>query len=178
MTILIGRFADFTQALKTIPDLASIGVGRHDISTVAQDSKGEYAKFLRTEAAEANGEEDSHIGIGAALGGIGGLLLGLAALSIPGIGPAIAAGPLAVALAGATIGTATGGLVGALNGLGVPEFEAKAYDEGIREGGTLLIARMSDDLLSLATEILREHHALQIDQFPHQMRYEGEAALS
>lgn len=63
-----------------------------------------------------------------------GWLAGIGALAIPGIGPFIAAGPIMAALGGAAVGTAAGGIVGALVGLGIPEFEAKRYDAKIREG--------------------------------------------
>jgi uncharacterized membrane protein len=90
----------------------------------------------------------------------------------------IASGPLAAAFAGATIGAATGGLIGALNGLGVPEFEAKAYDQGVREGSTLLTVRVADNLVSDAIAVMRQHHAVQVDQYPHKATPEEEATLS
>ena len=43
-----------------------------------------------------------------------GLLAGIGALAIPGVGPIIAAGPIMGALAGLGVGGAVGGLVGAL----------------------------------------------------------------
>lgn len=58
---------------------------------------------------------------GTALGGIGGLLVGLEVLVIPGVGPFLAAGTVATTLAGAGIGAAAGAIVGALTGLGIPE---------------------------------------------------------
>jgi hypothetical protein len=153
----------------------SLGVAQQDISTVAQDSNGEYAKFLR---AEANTDSGSHVGASVAVGSIGGLVLGLAALSIPGLGPVIAAGPLAAAFAGAAIGAATGSLVGALNGSGVPEFEAKAYDQGIREGSTLVIVSATDDLVNHVIEVMRQHYAVWIDQYQHKATHGEEATLS
>ena len=47
----------------------------------------------------------------------------------------VIAGPLAAGLAGAGAGAATGGLVGALTGTGVPEDEAKIYENEIKDGG-------------------------------------------
>ena len=58
-----------------------------------------------------------------------GLLAGIGALAIPGVGPFIAAGPIMAALSGMAVGAATGGVVGGLIGLGIPEIEAKRYDE-------------------------------------------------
>jgi hypothetical protein len=61
------------------------------------------------------------------VGGALGLLAGIGALAIPGVGPLIAAGPIMAALAGLGVGGAVGGLVGALVGMGIPEYEAKRY---------------------------------------------------
>ena len=71
---------------------------------------------------------------GATTGGVAGeefllgLLAGIGALAIPGVGPFIAAGPIMAALSGAAVGATTGGLVGGFIGMGVPEFEAKRYE--------------------------------------------------
>lgn len=159
-TTVVGVFSDFTAALNTSPELASAGFTREDISIVAQDSKGEYAKFAN---AQTLPEPETGVGTGAAIGGIGGFLLGLAAFAIPGIGPIVAAGPLLTAFTGATLGALGGSLVGALNGLGVPEFEAKAYDQGVREGSTLVIVRTPEHLVTQATDIMRQHHAVRVD---------------
>src|SRR6202044_3463273 len=83
-------------------------------------------------------------GAGGALGGTVGLLAGIGALAIPGVGPFIAAGPLLAALSGAAAGAAVGGLGGALVGLGIPEIEAKTYEGKIR-GGNILIAVHTDN---------------------------------
>ena len=41
------------------------------------------------------------------------------------------------ALAGLGVGGAEGGMVGALVGLGIPEYEAKRYEGAVKDGGTL-----------------------------------------
>ena len=76
--------------------------------------------------------------LGGTIGGALGLLAGIGALAIPGIGPFIAAGPIMGALAGLGVGGAVGGLVGALVGMGIPEYEAKRYEGRLKEGGVLL----------------------------------------
>jgi hypothetical protein len=77
-------------------------------------------------------------GSGAVLGGALGLLAGIGALAIPGVGPLIAAGPIMAALAGVGVGGAVGGFTGALIGLGIPEYEAKRYEGHVKKGGILL----------------------------------------
>jgi hypothetical protein len=90
------------------------------------------------------------------LGGIGGLLVGLEALLIPGAGPFLAAGTIATTLAGAGIGAAAGGLVGVLTGLGIPEEEARAYGERVSQGEFLVIVDGSEDEINRAGSILRD----------------------
>jgi len=72
------------------------------------------------------------------IGGTLGLLAGIGALAIPGVGPLIAAGPIMATLAGVGAGGAVGGMVGALVGMGIPEYEAKRYEGAVKGGGTLL----------------------------------------
>jgi hypothetical protein len=75
---------------------------------------------------------------GGVIGGSLGLLAGIRALAIPGVGPLIAAGPIMASLAGLGIGRPVGGLVGALVGMGIPEYEAKRYEGAVKGAGTLL----------------------------------------
>lgn len=75
---------------------------------------------------------------GAVLGGTLGLLAGIGALAIPGLGPFIAAGPIMATLAGMGVGGTLGGVTGALVGLGIPEYEAKTYERRLQKGGILL----------------------------------------
>lgn len=78
---------------------------------------------------------------GAGLGSVAGLLVGLAGLTIPGVGPFLAAGPLAGALGGLLAGGATGGIIGALSTVGVPEEYAREYASSIEQGQTLVSIR-------------------------------------
>jgi len=59
-------------------------------------------------------------------------------LAIPGLGPFIAAGPIMAALAGAAGDGAAGGIIGALVGLGIPEYEAKRYAGRLKDENILL----------------------------------------
>lgn len=93
--------------------------------------------------------------LGAILGGLGGWLVGIGTLAIPGLGPFIAAGPLMAALSGAAVGGALGGIAGALIGMGIPEVEAKRYEAKVKEGGILIAVHADDrDWASRAKRIL------------------------
>ena len=101
------------------------------------DIKGtkDFAAEKETKAPEGTA---AGAGVGAVVGGTLGLLAGIGALAIPGVGPLIAAGPIMGALAGVGAGGAVGGLVGALVGMGIPEYEAKRYEGRVKEGGILV----------------------------------------
>ena len=76
-------------------------------------------------------------------------MAGVAGLAIPAIGPILAAGPIAAApggaLGGAGLRAHTGGLIGVLTDMGVPEHEARHYEDAVRQGKTLLTVRADDD---------------------------------
>jgi Protein of unknown function (DUF1269) len=80
-------------------------------------------------------------GIGAALGGTLGVFAALTGLVVPGIGALLIGGPLFGAFAGAT----AGGAVGVLVGLGIPEDEAKLYQDRLKKGGILLAIHASSE---------------------------------
>src|ERR1700743_24173 len=97
------------------------------------------------------------VGVGGAVGGTLGLLAGIGALAIPGVGPLIAAGPIMGALAGLGVGGAVGGMVGALVSLGIPEYEAKRYEGRVKDGGILLSVHCdTSEEISKAKDILKE----------------------
>ena len=99
------------------------------------------AQNARTDVQEPVGNETSvarNAAVGAGLGSVVGLLAGLAGLAIPGIGPFVAAGPLAALLSGLTTGGVAGGVIGALSSMGLPEEHARAYAAAIEQGHTLV----------------------------------------
>jgi hypothetical protein len=82
-----------------------------------------------------------------------GLLAGIGGSEIPGIGPVVAGGALTSTLAG--VGTAEGGLLGALVAMGIPAENARHFEQGFDRGGILLTVQ-SDGRLPLAREILSQ----------------------
>ncbi len=85
-------------------------------------------------------------------------------LAIPGIGPIVAAGPIAAALAGAGVGAVAGGLIGGLTGVGVPEDDASYYAESVRRGGALVTVRADDSRADEAASAMRDHGAVDIER--------------
>jgi hypothetical protein len=131
------------QAENIVLELKQTGFASDDISALLPDKRGtkDFAHEHNTKAPEgATAGGVAGLGLGAALG----WLAGVGALAIPGVGPFIAAGPIMAALGGAAVGTATGGVIGALVGLGIPEFEAKRYDAKVRSGNILISVHTED----------------------------------
>jgi hypothetical protein len=172
---VIGVFDTRTAAESVIDDLIKAGVERTEISILAR-----HEAQVPAGAGTATGvDEDTGTGgdtaKGAMVGGVGGLLLGLGALAIPGIGPVIAAGPLAAALTGAGIGAAGGAVVGALTDSGVPERDAQFYAERLNTGGTLVAVTCDDTLADPATEVMQRHGAKDVDE---KILHSGEATIT
>ena len=103
------------------------------------------------------------VGIGSAVGGIGGLLAGLGAFGIPGIGPVVGAGWLATTVLGAAAGGVAGGLIGALTEAGVEERHAHVYAEHLRRGGALVTARVEDAEVDAAAAILGQSGSVDVE---------------
>src|SRR5258706_618859 len=158
---VVGLFDNSNEAQQVVDDLTRIGVPRSDISIAR-------SKTTAGGSASTADDVDNDIGAGVAtgatpgavVGGAAGLIASLSALAIPGFGPVLAAGPIIATLTGAGIGAATGGLIGALVNVGVPEEEAEYYSEGVRRGGTLVSVRVNDELADRATDIMNRHHAI------------------
>jgi len=136
-TAAFGIYSDRARAEHAVDVLKTSGFRSTDVSVLFPDNVGtkDFAHEKHTKAPEGAATGAS---AGAVMGGALGWLAGIGALSIPGIGPFIAAGPIVAALAGVGAGGALGGVVGALAGMGIPEYEAKRYEGRIRKGGILL----------------------------------------
>ncbi|TPJ14366.1 hypothetical protein FJW04_17925 [Mesorhizobium sp. B2-7-3] len=155
MTVVIGLFDNHEDANQAVGELGEAGVALSDISIVAGGANGWYADH-RSQAAE---DAAAGAAIGGLVGGAAGLLAGFGIMVIPGLGPVVAAGWLAATAAGAIGGGAaagvTGGIIGAMTSSGVPESDAGVYAEGIRQGGTLVVAKVRNQLVPNAKQILR-----------------------
>lgn len=94
---------------------------------------------------------------GGILGGSLGLLAGIGALSIPGLGAFIAAGPIMAALSGSAVGGSLGLLIGAIIGAGIPEYEAKKYQDGLKKGNILIsVHTNSGEQITQAKDIMKK----------------------
>ena len=142
---LAGLINDENRMQRAIDELLKAGVDRSEIGLVAPEVRRESERVL------------SGTRKGLAAGAAAGMLLGGVAMLVPGIGPALVAGPL---LAVPVLGTLVGGLVGALTASGIAESDAHFYAEGVRRGGALLTVRVDSPQQARRVErILRENDA-------------------
>lgn len=135
MNTIIGIFDDPTTARRALEELRDGPLMLEDVSIISRDSSAAGAS-----------SEDVSAGEGAAVGAVWGGLVGLAALLIPGVGPFVAFGALGAALTGAVTGAVVGGISAALIDFsGIPEGEARGYEEEVRGGKTLVAVKAHDE---------------------------------
>ena len=158
-TAVYAMFTDRTHVETGVDALLANGFRKEDISILVADNVGtkDFAHELHSKAPEG---ATAGAGAGVVLGGTLGLLVGLGALAIPGLGPFLAAGPLMAALAGAGAAGVAGGMIGALVGLGMPEYEAKRYEGMLKQGRVLLSVHCDDsDWARRAKQVLENSGA-------------------
>lgn len=159
-------FDSYSDAAAAVRDLEAAGFSHDDVSLIANRPEGDD-----TSAADTNGVGETGAGTGAGtgatlgtiVGGGAGLLAGIGALAIPGLGPIVAAGWLVAAVTGAGAGAAAGGLLGALTQAGVGEEHANVYAEGVRRGGNLVTVRTDESRAAEAEAIMARHNAVDTD---------------
>jgi len=161
-TAVFGIYQDRRQAEGAVDALIADHFRTEDISVLLPENVGtkDFAHEKNTKAPEGAA---AGAGTGAVVGGTLGLLAGIGALAIPGLGPFIAAGPIMGALAGAGTGGVVGGMIGALVGMGIPEYEAKRYEGMIKEGRILLSVHCDNsDWVKRAKDVLERTGARDI----------------
>jgi len=155
-TAVFGIYRTSDDAERAVEALIGAGFASGDISVLLPDTRSsrEFAHQKETKAPEGTA---AGVTAGGVIGGALGVLAGVGALAIPGLGPFIAAGPNMAGLAGLGVGGAVGGLLGALIGMGIPEYEAKRYEGRVRDGGNLLSVHCDTaKQVRAAKELLKE----------------------
>src|SRR5690349_17933224 len=155
-TAAYGIYRTRELAETAVDRLLAAGFRNEDISVLLPGNVGtqDLAHEKDTKAPQGT---TTGVVAGGAIGGTLGLLAGIGALAIPGLGPFIAAGPIMATLAGIGSGGVVGGIVGALVGMGIPEYEAKRYEGRIKEGGILLSVHCDNsDWVKKAKELLKQ----------------------
>ncbi len=169
--MVLGMFNLRDNAEEAISELESLGYNPKDISIMMQD-RGEAREIGDSTGANVAEGAIGGATTGGALGAVAGLLIGIGAIAIPGIGGLLIGGPLATALglsgaaastlSGAATGAVAGGLLGALMGLGIPEDDARYYEEGIKSGGILVAVPTFTGREEEAAMVLTDFDATQV----------------
>src|SRR5207253_1128537 len=135
----VAAFGDRLEAERAVDELHQAGFGRDDIGFALRGDDVGRGGMITDELGAHDGNGAVR---GAVAGGVIGSLLGAAAcLIIPGVGPVLAAGFIASALGFGAAGAATGGMLGAMAGLGVSEDEAHFYAREFDAGMALVAVR-------------------------------------
>ncbi len=145
MKTTIGVFATHATAEKGLEDLRDVNINENDLSYLYQNEVGDVKD------GQSGGKVATGLTVGATTGAVIGGIAGIVVANaiIPGLGTFVVAGPLAEALGiasataivGASAGAIAGGLVGALTQVGVSPTDVHLYEEHVKKGGVLVIAR-------------------------------------
>lgn len=159
--IITGFFRTRGEGEAAQNELFAKGFSRDEVSFVAGETSPHEIPAIgpiQSVGAESVAASDAFVG------GMVGLAASMAAIFIPGIGPLVAAGPLAAAIGGLAAGTAAGGVIGLLRDYGVSEEEARFYAEGVKRGGALVAVHgVDDDRAKLAREIFDHGDAVAVE---------------
>jgi hypothetical protein len=138
--MLTAVFRDRVNASHAHGDLLQRGYSPDEINILMSDATRQ--RFNEEPKVEAGSLATEGVAAGGAIGtGIGAGIAAIAAIGtsvvFPGLG-LIVAGPLLAALAGGGAGAVTGGILGGLIGAGIPESNARAYEEVLKTGGVVI----------------------------------------
>ncbi|WP_373232957.1 general stress protein [Cohnella sp.] len=161
---IVGVFYSDQEAVNAIEGLKAQGYHSDEISVIGKNKDDIKAVTDETGTKAPEGAA-AGAATGGVLGGVTGLLAGIGMLAIPGIGPILAAGPIAATLTGAAVGAGAGGLVGGLIGLGIPEIEAKQYESYVNDGRILVLVDSQVDREGAVYDTFRNNNSLISDSY-------------
>jgi hypothetical protein len=153
-TTLVAAFEDRLEAERAVDELEQAGFAPDDLGYAIRGSDAVQGGMI-TDTQGAKDRKGAMTGM-ATGAGLGAVLGAAAALLIPGVGPVVAGGILAMAFGGAVAGTAVGGIFGAMTGLGISEDEARFYEREFQSGRALVTVKAGPRAAEAAV-ILRRH---------------------
>jgi hypothetical protein len=158
--LVLGLFSTPSMATDAAGGLHALGIRRESISVVAHTHADAQALADRMDATAGVDLEDSRPA--ARLGELGGKVLATVALVMPGIGPIVAAGPLAAEL-GEIAGHVAGGLASALTSAGLEHGRAEALEGAVARGAVLVGVHVAEADVARVRDSLSAAGATQID---------------
>jgi hypothetical protein len=161
---LLCIFDDRLAAERAVGDLESAGFSSRQIGFVIRGSDATQGGMIT----DAIGAKDGRGAIaGAVTGGLAGGILGAAVTALlPGVGPVLAAGTLAMFIGYSGAGMAIGGILGAMEGLEISEEEARYYEKLFHEGKAI-VAVQAGPRMAEAGEILQRHGGYHLKNVRH-----------
>ena len=158
---ITGVFKSRMRAEEAFEQLERAGVTSDQISLVMTDeARGKH--FDIKESSKVDEGTAAGAGIGGLIGAIAGIVASAGVIVIPGLN-LVVAGAIVSSLAGLGAGGLVGGLVGFLVGAGIPEHEAKFYEEEVAKGNVLVAVRAETKEQEERTkQILRDNDATSI----------------
>lgn len=145
MPTVIGLFKRYEDADAAVRALERAGVSRDRLQLAAR-------KHAVQRRLDITGDK--------AVLGLGGLLVGLTALSLVGVGPIFASGAVTSAKAGTGLALIGGGLSAAFLAWGLNRDEAQDYAGGVARGGIVLAVEVDSAGTDKIKEILRAAKAV------------------
>jgi hypothetical protein len=144
MQAVVGVVRQHAHAEEIVTALREIGVADRRISVLSPGASDAAVRSVPTTEAEQPGIGGT---IGSVVGGAAGTAGGLAvaSLALPGVGPVIAAGAIALGLLGAAAGGALGGQLDDVLSKGLPADELYVYRHALRTERTVVIVTVDDD---------------------------------
>ncbi|MFW6238690.1 MAG: general stress protein [Halanaerobiales bacterium] len=162
MSTVIGVFDNQSQAEKAVNKIREAGITEDKISIVAKRDNIEGADEQQNQGNDATLTDQNLSGgttTGGVLGGLAGILGGAGALAIPGVGPILAAGPIAAGLTGAVAGGIAGGLID----MGIPEERGQHYEQQVKQGKILATVEAEQNKIEDVTNFMRKNGASDVE---------------
>lgn len=158
--LVVALFPTPATAASAARALHAAGVPRDRISVISRNHDEESALASDLDATPGSDIEDS--APAARLGELSGHILAAIAIVLPGVGPIVAAGPLAAGL-GEAAGHVAGGIASALHGAGIPSARADAIEKAVKEGSILLGVHTTPSEVDAIRAVLRENGAMEVE---------------
>ena len=157
----VGTFPICKDAELALIELRDSSFNMDCVSAIAQNPPNREALAdveVKSSSQRIGDEAETGAVVGATTGGMLGLIGSLSILAIPGVGLATeVAVLLGNALLGSSAGAVSGGLVGALIGWGIPEEQAKLYDELLSQSNYIVLVEGTEAEIKGAEAILLNH---------------------
>jgi hypothetical protein len=175
MTTVVGVFPSQEEADRVARDLHSLGIPADDVS-IADGTGKDRREWSQRNISACTGasygwfiaglipliaerSRAAATGIGAAIGGLAGIVAGLVALAIRGGVPIDAGGPVATVFATLAIGAAFGGVIAAIYSAGVSHEDIPLDNEAVREHGIVVAAHVDPPRAPKALSVMNVHGA-------------------